>query len=225
VGQGRSASLAGLPLGPAAQEVANRHSVKPISQVICFLAGRVDPELCGRYVGGRSAGGGGTGKSREGPAEVCEFRSAHRGGSGCQPTLRPICDRSQHRLEGSPSRSQSIAHAHRRPRIHEPLDDAFRLQLSQSLGENAVADARYPGKQLVETSGLWKQCFYDSPRPSLPDQLYRALKGSAVVETPSDHGERFYALSEVSESTRPRFSTRNISVRNFLVWDSGLPWT
>src|SRR5450759_502526 len=50
VGQGRSASLAGLPLRPAAQEVANRHSVKPISQVICFLTGRVDLELRGPYI-------------------------------------------------------------------------------------------------------------------------------------------------------------------------------
>src|SRR5258708_17612453 len=33
-GQGRSARLAGLPLRPAAEEGANRHSVKPISHVI-----------------------------------------------------------------------------------------------------------------------------------------------------------------------------------------------
>jgi hypothetical protein len=33
VGQGRSARLAGLPLRPAAEEIANRHSVKPISHV------------------------------------------------------------------------------------------------------------------------------------------------------------------------------------------------
>jgi len=33
VGQRRAASLAGLSLGPAAEKIANRHSVKPISRV------------------------------------------------------------------------------------------------------------------------------------------------------------------------------------------------
>jgi hypothetical protein len=51
------------------------------------------------------------------------------------------------------------------------------------------------------------------------------LKGSAVVKTPSDHGERFYALSDIFESARNRFSTRNFSMSNFSVWDSGLRWT
>jgi hypothetical protein len=81
VGQGRSTRLAGLPLRPAAEEVANRHSVKPISQVIrrpvghgetyqwgsCFLTGWVDLVSLGHYFWGRSAGGGGTGQRREGP--------------------------------------------------------------------------------------------------------------------------------------------------------------
>src|ERR1700686_2901094 len=62
VGQGRSARLAGLPLRPAAEEVANRHSLKPTSQVIrrpaglrrdalrgsCFLTGWVDLALGGK---------------------------------------------------------------------------------------------------------------------------------------------------------------------------------
>jgi hypothetical protein len=40
VRQGRSARLAGLPLWPPAEEVANRHSVKPISHVIQRPASR-----------------------------------------------------------------------------------------------------------------------------------------------------------------------------------------
>jgi hypothetical protein len=51
------------------------------------------------------------------------------------------------------------------------------------------------------------------------------LKGCAVVETPSDHGERFYALSEIFESARDRFSTRNFLMQKFSVWDSGAQWT
>jgi hypothetical protein len=35
------------------------------------------------------------------------------------------------------------------------------------------------------------------------------LKGRAVVENPTDHGERFYSLSLVSETTRfPNFAKK-----------------
>jgi len=96
---------------------------------------------------------------------------------------------SQHRLERSPSRCQSIAHAHWRARVDKPLHDALGLKLAQSLGENAVADSRDPCEQLVETSGAWKERLDDRSRPALAYQLYGALKGRAVVDTPSDHGE------------------------------------
>ncbi|MEA2655730.1 MAG: hypothetical protein QOI23_1095, partial [Chloroflexota bacterium] len=41
--------------------------------------------------------------------------------------------------------------------------------------------------------------------PTLPYQLNCALKGRAVVKAPTDHGERFYAVSVVSETTRLRY--------------------
>ncbi len=138
---------------------------------------------------------------REGPPEVCEFRSAHRRCGGCQPALRPLGHGAQHRLKGSPTGCQSIAHTHRRTRVDQPFDDAFGLELAQPLGKNAIADARYAGKQLVETSGAWKQRFDDCSR------------------------ERFYALSELFESKGQVFSTRNFFVDIFSVWDSGHPWT
>jgi hypothetical protein len=155
---------------------------------------------------------------------VSEFRSAHCGGRGHQPALGPIRDGGEHRLEGSPARRQSIAHSNRRSWIDEPLDEAFRLQLTQTLGENSVTDARYPREQLIETSGGRKERFDHGTSPAFTYQLDSTLKGRAVVESPTDHGERFYALSEVFESTRRLFSTRNFSVFNFWVWDSGLQW-
>jgi hypothetical protein len=133
--------------------------------------------------------GEGPERRREGPPEMCESRSAHRGGGGCEPALRPIGYRGQHRLERSPSRCQSIAHAHRRAWIDETLDDAFGLKLSQPLGQNTVTDAGYPGEQLVEASRPWKQRFHHGSCPALAYQLYRPLKGCTVVEPPSDHGE------------------------------------
>ena len=162
---------------------------------------------------------------REGPPEMCEFRSAHCGGRRHQPALRPIRDRGEHRLEGSTTRRQSIAHPNRRTWIDEAFDKALGLELAQTLGENSVADSRYPGEQLIEASGGGKQGFDDGSGPALPYQLDSTLKGRAVVKSPSDHGERFYALSDIFESTRMRFSTRNFSVFNFWVWDSGAQWT
>jgi hypothetical protein len=169
--------------------------------------------------------GEGPGRRREGPPEVCEFRSAHCGGRRHQPALRPIRDGSEHRLERSPSRCQSIAHSNRRTWIDESLDKTFGLELTQPLGENTVADAGYPGEQLIESSGGWKEGFDHGSGPTLSYQLDSTLKGRAVVKSPSDHGERFYALSDILERTRKVFSTRNFSVFHFSVWDSGLPWT
>jgi hypothetical protein len=97
---------------------------------------------------------------------------------------------------------QSIAHSHRRTRIHEAFDEALGLELAQSLSEDSIADAWDTGKELIETRGRREQRFYDRPSPTLPYQLDGALKGRAVVEAPTDHGERFYALWEVSETTR-----------------------
>jgi hypothetical protein len=152
---------------------------------------------------------------REGPPEVCELRSAHCGGRRRQPAVRPIRDGGEHRLEGSPARCESIAHPDRRTWINETLDEAFGLELAKTLGENSVADARYPSEQLIETSGGGKESFDHGSSPAFPYQLDSALKGRAVVESPSDHGERFYALSEVSESARMVFSTRNFSPLHF----------
>jgi hypothetical protein len=53
---------------------------------------------------------------------------------------------------------------------------------------------------LIEAGRRGQQSFHDRPGPTLPYQLDRALKGRAVVEAPTDHGERFYALSVVSET-------------------------
>jgi len=169
--------------------------------------------------------GEGPENEREGPQKICEFRSAHRGVHGCQPTLGPIGYLGQHRLEGSTARCQSIAHSHGRTWVDKPFYDAFCFQLAQPLSENAVADSWDAGEQLVETCRSRKERFYHCPGPALAYQLDSALKGCAVVETPSDHGERFYALSDVSERTRNGFSTRNFSMSDFSVWDSGPGWT
>jgi hypothetical protein len=135
--------------------------------------------------------------------------SAHRRGRGREPALRPVRDRGQNRFERTTARCQSIAHPHRRPWVDEPLHDAFSLELAKTFGQDTVADSWDAGEQLVETSRCGNECFYNRPCPALSDQLDCALKGCAVVEAPSDHGEEFYALSQVSERDRPVFSTRN----------------
>jgi hypothetical protein len=134
--------------------------------------------------------------------------SAHRRCGRRQPALRPVRDRGENRFERTTARGQSVAHAHGRSRVDEPFDDALGLELAKALGQDTVAYPRYAGEQLVEASRCGDQCFYHRPGPTLSDQLDCALKGRAVVEAPSDHGERFYALSQVSERTRQVFSTR-----------------
>ena len=108
---------------------------------------------------------------------------------GRQPALRPIGDGSEHRLERATPSGKPVAHSNRRARVHESLDKAFGLQLSQALSEHAVTDAGDAGKKLIETSRRWNQGFHDRPGPTLPYQLDSALKGRAVVEAPTDHGE------------------------------------
>src|SRR5258708_37575039 len=113
-----------------------------------------------------------------------------------QPGLRPVRDRGQNRFERTTARRQSIAHAHRRSGVDEPLDDALCLELAKAFRQDAVAYPRNAREQLVEASRCGDERFYYCPGPTLSDQLDCALKGRAVVEAPSDHGERFYALSQ-----------------------------
>ncbi len=136
-------------------------------------------------------------------------RSSADGGGGCRkPALGPRRDGGEYWLQRTPACGQSIAHSHRRPRVDETLDDAFCLQLAKTFGQHSVADARDACEQLIETSRRRDESFDHRPGPAFPYQLDRALKGRAVVKAPSDHGERFYALSQVSERTRLVFSTR-----------------
>jgi hypothetical protein len=115
--------------------------------------------------------------------------SADCGGRSGKPALRPVRDRSQDRFECAAARGQSIAHPDRRPRVDKPLHDAFGLELAQALSQNAIADAGDSGEELVESSRCRYEGFHHCPGPTLSDQLDSALKGSAVVEAPSDHGE------------------------------------
>jgi len=113
----------------------------------------------------------------------------HRRCGSDEPTSRPVgyCD--QHRLERATSRRQSIAHAHRRAGIDEPFYDAFGLKFPKTLSQDTVANSRYAREQLIETRGSRKKRFYNCPCPALPNQLDSTLKGCAVVEAPTDHGE------------------------------------
>src|SRR5712691_3952263 len=137
----------------------------------------------------RSVSRAGGGAQREGRARERYAPSADGGRGGREPALCPLGNGGQHRLKRAAARSESIAHAHRRPRVHEPLHDAFSLQLAQPFGENSITDARYAGEQLVEARRPREQGFDDRPGPALPNQLDGALKGRAVVESPTDHGE------------------------------------
>src|SRR5690349_12217262 len=119
----------------------------------------------------------------------CESRSANRGSGRREPGPGPLRDRGEHGLQRATARGQSIADSHGWPWVDEPFDDAFRLELAQSFGEDSITDSRDSGEKLIETGGGWDERFYDRTGPALPDQLYRALKGRAVVESPSDHGE------------------------------------
>ena len=118
----------------------------------------------------------------------------HRRSGSNKPTCRPVGHCGQYRLEGATTRSQSIAHAHGRAWINEPFNYAFGLKFAKTFGQHTVADSRYAREQLIEARGPRKKRFYNCPCPALPYQLYRTLKGCAVVEAPSDHGERFYAV-------------------------------
>src|ERR1700737_2281411 len=129
----------------------------------------------------------GGGSPREGRAREWNALSADGGRDGRKPALGPLSDGGQYRLKRASTRGESIAHTHRRPRIHEPLNDPLRLQLAQSFGEHAVADAGYAGEELIETRRAREQGLYDRPGPALSNQLDCALKGRAVVEAPTDH--------------------------------------
>src|SRR4029077_5591074 len=83
----------------------------------------------------------------------------------------------------------------RRTGIDEALDDAFGLELSKPLGEHSITDAGNAGEQLIEPRGSGNEGFHDRSGPPLSYQLDSALKRRAVVEAPTDHGERFYALT------------------------------
>jgi hypothetical protein len=147
--------------------------------------------------------GGGSPPWEGGPAAgVCVRRAlAGSGVYGGQPAVRPIRDGSEDRFQCMTTRSQPIAHSHGRTRIDKTLNEPFCLELTQSLRENSITDAGDAREELIEASRRWQQCFHDRPGPTLPYQLDGALKGRAVVEAPTDHGERFYALSVVSEAT------------------------
>ena len=118
----------------------------------------------------------------------------HRSSGSDEPACSPVGHCGEHRLERATARCQSIAHSHRRAWINESFHDAFGLQFAKTFCQNAVADSRYAREQLIETRGPGKKRFYNCPRPPLANQLYCTLKGCAVVEAPSDHGERFYAV-------------------------------
>ncbi len=135
---------------------------------------------------------------REGPRSgVAGRRHAlpDGGGGGLEPALGPLEDRSEHGLERVAARGEAIAHAHRRTRVDQSLDNAFGLELSQPLSEDAIADPRYPREQLIESRGCGQEGLYDCARPALSDQLNRTLKRRAVLKAPTDHGERFYSLT------------------------------
>src|SRR2546422_11226 len=75
-----------------------------------------------------------------------------------------------------------------------------------AFGKHSITYAGYAREQLIEARRPREQGLDDRPGPALPNQLDGALKGRAVVEAPTDHGERFYSLSLVSETTRlPNF--------------------
>lgn len=134
------------------------------------------------------------GRALDGYLEMRTRGLAHRRSGSHEPTRRPVGHCGQHWLERTASRRQSIAHAHRRAWINESFHDAFGLKFAETFGQHAVTDSRYAREQLIETRGPWKKRFYNCPCPASAYQLYCTLKGCAVVEAPSDHGERFYAV-------------------------------
>ena len=115
--------------------------------------------------------------------------SAYRCGGGGQPAFRPVGYRAQHRFERATTRCQSIAHAHGGTWVDQAFNDAFCLELAKTLGEDSIADPRDAGEQLIETRGCRKQRSNDRSGPPLSNQLDSALKGRAVADAPSDHGE------------------------------------
>jgi hypothetical protein len=119
---------------------------------------------------------------------------ADRRSGSDEPACSPVGHRGKHRLKRATARCQSIADSHRRARINESFNDAFRLQFAKTFCQHAIADSRNAREQLIETRGPRKKRFYNCPCPPLANQLYCTLKGCTVVEAPSDHGERFYAV-------------------------------
>src|ERR1700674_3150694 len=95
----------------------------------------------------RWAGGGSQHREEGGPAPGAPGRrSADGGRDGCQPALSPVRNCGQHGLEGPATRSEPVANADRRAWIHKTFDKPLGLQLTQSLGEDAVTDAWDAGK-------------------------------------------------------------------------------
>jgi hypothetical protein len=114
---------------------------------------------------------------------------ADGGGGGGEPALGPLRHRGEHGLQRTTTRGQSIAHAHRWTGVDKPFHHAFGLELAKAFCQNAIADSGDSREQLIETRRSRKKSFDHRPGPALPYQLDRALKGRAVVEAPSDHGE------------------------------------
>ena len=114
-----------------------------------------------------------------------------------EPAFRPFRHRRQHGIQRPAASSQAVAHAHGWSRVDQSFNEPLRLKLAEAFCQHAIADSRDAGEQLIETSRSWQERFYDCTGPALSNQLDSALKGRAVVEPPSDHGERFYSQTDV----------------------------
>jgi hypothetical protein len=162
---------------------------------VCRL-GAISKSHPGRRFARREPDGRGRARGR------CARSLAGGGGDRRKPALSPVRHCGQHRLESAAAGGESIAHPDRWAWIYKTFDKPFGLQLTQPLREHAVTNAGDTGKKLIESSRRRDQGLHDRPGPTLTYQLNGALKGRAVVEAPTDHGERFYAVSVVSETTR-----------------------
>src|SRR5690348_403736 len=145
-------------------------------------------------------------------------RGAGASADGCggrrEPLVGPLAHRGEHGLERTTTRGETVAHAHWWPGVDQSLDDAFGLELAQTLGQHAVADAGYAREQLVEASRCRDERLDHRSRPALAYQLYRALKGRAVVKAPSHHGRDSMRYRESRKGTHPPFPQENSSRHN-----------
>src|SRR3954453_19516496 len=88
-----------------------------------------------------------------------------------EPLVPEVAHRVDDRQEATALVREDVLDAGRRLRIAVPLDDAFRLEHAQPLGERPGADAGAGVLELREAPGAFREVVHEERRPLRADDL------------------------------------------------------